>query len=354
MAKKQFKSESKRLLALMVNSIYTHKEIFLREIISNASDAIDKLCYISLTDTRSASRATTSRSISPSIRRGHADRLDNGIGMTKEELESNLGHRAQRVGGVQKESGRKTGRISTSSASSASVFTRFMVASTVMVVTKAYGECDAYKWVSSARTAYRSRPPKKRRSGTDISSNSAGRRGRNYSEFLEEHELHRIIKKYSDYIRWPIVMDVTRAGRWKPTNGRQGNKKKTWEDYTEKEVVNSRIPLWQRSKSEVSDESASSFTRKNSMTWTDPVADHPRERRGLRQLQGDAVHPRQSPVRLLHSRIQGGPAAVHVGRHDHGILRGPAAGAFPVRARRRRLSDLSLNISREMLSTTGS
>ena len=278
MAKKQFKSESKRLLDLMVNSIYTHKEIFLREIISNASDAIDKLCYISLTDDKvGLTREDFRIELGVDKEKRTLTVSDNGIGMTREELESNLGVIA-RSGSEQfkKELGEtdKKEDIDIIGQFGVGFYSAFMVASTVTVVTRAYGEDEAYKWVSSGSDGYTITPAEKQAVGTDIIIEmKPDTEDENYSEFLEEHELHRIIKKYSDYIRWPIVMDVTKSRQVETDEvDDKGNKKKKWEDYTEREVVNSRIPIWQRSKSEVSDEECIEFYKEKFYDMDDPVA----------------------------------------------------------------------------------
>ncbi len=276
MAKKQFKSESKRLLDLMVNSIYTHKEIFLREIVSNASDAIDKLCYIALTDDQvGLTRDDFKIEINVDKDKRTITISDNGIGMTKEELESNLGVIA-RSGSEQfkKSLDEKPEEIDIIGQFGVGFYSAFMVASAVTVLTKAYGESQAYKWVSSGSDGYTITPADKETGGTDIIIElKPDEDDENYSEYLEEHELHRIIKKYSDYIRWPIIMDVTKSRQVETDEvDDQGNKKKTWEDYTEKETVNSRIPLWQRMKSEVSDEECIQFYKEKFYDMEDPVA----------------------------------------------------------------------------------
>ena len=262
----------------MVNSIYTHKEIFLREIISNASDAIDKLCYISLTDDKvGLTREDFRIELSVDKEKRTLTVSDNGIGMTREELESNLGVIA-RSGSEQfkKELGEtdKKEDIDIIGQFGVGFYSAFMVASAVTVVTRAYGEDEAYKWVSSGSDGYTITPAEKQAVGTDIIIEmKPDTEDENYSEFLEEHELHRIIKKYSDYIRWPIVMDVTKSRQVETDEvDDKGNKKKKWEDYTEREVVNSRIPIWQRSKSEVSDEECIEFYKEKFYDTDNPVA----------------------------------------------------------------------------------
>ncbi len=250
MAKKQFKTESKRVLDLMINSIYTHKDIFMREIISNASDAIDKLCYISLTDDNVGLSRDDFR-ISVSVDR-EARRItvsDNGIGMTAEELESNLGVIAH-SGSLQF----KKDASSEASAESDIIgqfgvgfYSAFMVASKVTVNSRSYGEEAAFSWVSEGADGYTITPCERSAFGTDVVMElKADTEDENYSEFLEEYRLRGIIKKYSDYIRWPILFND--------------------------ETVNSRIPIWQRPKTEVSDDDCRAFYKEKFYDQTDPVS----------------------------------------------------------------------------------
>jgi molecular chaperone HtpG len=276
MAKKQFKSESKRLLDLMVNSIYTHKEIFLREIISNASDAIDKLCYISLTDDKvGLNRDDFKIEITVDREKRTLTISDNGIGMTAEELESNLGVIAK-SGSLQfkKDMTEKKEDIDIIGQFGVGFYSAFMVAAKVTVISKAYGADEANMWISTGSEGYTISPCEKDAAGTDIMIElKPDGEDEDYSEYLEEHMLHRIIKKYSDYVRWPIVMDVTKSRQVETDETDQdGNKKKVWEDYTEKEVINSRIPIWQRSKSEVSDEDCAAFYKEKFFDMEDPVS----------------------------------------------------------------------------------
>ena len=276
MAKKQFKAESKRLLDLMVNSIYTHKEIFLREIISNASDAIDKLCYVSLTDDKvGLSRDDfkivvtldeTARTITVS---------DNGIGMTAEELESNLGVIA-RSGSLKfkKEMGETDEDIDIIGQFGVGFYSAFMVAARVTVASRAYGAEGANMWASDGADGYTVAPCDKADIGTTIVMEiKPDSEDENYSEYIEESTILNIIKKYSDYIRWPIIMDVTKSRRVETDEtDEDGKKKSNWEDYTETEVVNSRIPIWQRPKNEASDEDCANFYKEKFYDMTDPVA----------------------------------------------------------------------------------
>jgi len=289
MAKKQFKSESKRLLELMINSIYTHKEIFLRELISNASDAIDKLCYISLTDDKVGLTRDDFKINIVADKDGRTLTIsDNGVGMTAEELESNLGVIA-RSGSLQfkkdmDKSSDKNGDAKNEKTADGDIdiigqfgvgfYSAFMVASKVTVISKAYGGDIANKWVSTGVDGYTITTSEKDSPGTDIIIEiKPDSDDEEYDKYLQEHTLHSLIKKYSDYVRWPIVMDVTKSRQIETDElDKDGNKKKTWEDYTETDVINSRIPIWQRAKSDVSDEECADFYKEKFHDQTDPVS----------------------------------------------------------------------------------
>ncbi|MCL2662169.1 MAG: molecular chaperone HtpG [Oscillospiraceae bacterium] len=290
MAKKQFKSESKRLLDLMINSIYTHKEIFLRELISNASDAIDKLCYISLTDDKvGLSRDDFEINIVADKESRTLTIRDNGVGMTAAELESNLGVIA-RSGSLQFKKdmdaksgdssdggdGGEAGDLDIIGQFGVGFYSAFMVAEKVTVSSRAYGEEKASIWISSGSDGYTiaSHDFEHEGAGTEIIINlKQNTEDESYDKYLEEHTLHSLIKKYSDYVRWPIVMDVTKSRQVESDEtDDDGNKKKTWEDYTESEVINSRVPIWQRAKSDVTDEECAEFYKEKFHDHTDPVA----------------------------------------------------------------------------------
>jgi molecular chaperone HtpG len=277
MAKKQFKAESKRLLDLMINSIYTHKEIFLREIISNASDAIDKLCYISLTDDKVGLNRDDFRIEVRADKEARTITVsDNGIGMTSAELESNLGVIA-RSGSLQFRNDLPEDQendVDIIGQFGVGFYRRLWFPKRWTVISRAYGEETASRWVSSGADGYTITACEKDTVGTDIIMQlKPDSEEEHYGEFLEEYTLHRIIKKYSDYIRWPIVMDVTKSRQVETDEvDEAGKKKKTWESYTEREVVNSRIPIWQRSKSEVTDEEAAAFYKEKFFDTEDPVA----------------------------------------------------------------------------------
>ena len=260
MRKKQFKAESKRLLDLMINSIYTHKEIFLRELISNASDAIDKLCYLSLTDDKvGLRREDFAITLIPDAEAGTLTIRDNGIGMDQEELENNLGVIAR--------SGTLQFRQETQGSEQAAdvigqfgvgFYSAFMVSDHITVVTRKYGSDTAYRWESDGVDGYTVEPCEKDTVGTDITlhiKKDPEDEPGEYSQYLQEYALKSLVKKYSDYIRFPIRMEVTHSRR------KEGSPddKPEYEDVREWETLNSMVPLWQRKKSEVTKEEYDKF-----------------------------------------------------------------------------------------------
>ena len=259
MSKKKFKAESKRLLDLMINSIYTHKEIFLREILSNASDAIDKLCYKSLTDENvGMSREDFRTNILVSDEDRTITVRDNGIGMDEADLENNLGVIAS-SGTYQfrKElEGQEDTDTDVIGQFGVGFYSAFMVADHITVVTKKYGADSAYLWESDGADGYTITPCEKDTVGTDIIMHiKADSDEENYSEFMEEHTLKSLVKKYSDYIRWPIRMEVTKSRKKEDSP----EDKPEFESYKEEETLNSQVPLWQRSKNDVTREEYDKF-----------------------------------------------------------------------------------------------
>ncbi|MGE4484371.1 MAG: molecular chaperone HtpG [Oscillospiraceae bacterium] len=252
MAKKQFKTESKRILDLMINSIYTHKEIFLRELISNASDAIDKLCYLSLTDQNvGMSREDFRITVSADKDARRITVTDNGIGMSAEDLEQNLGVIAKsgslKFRQEMAENSAPEGDIDIIGQFGVGFYSAFMVAKKVAVISRAYGSAEGSLWTSEGADGYTIKPCEKDSVGTDIVIElKDDADGENYGEFLEEYTLRSIIKKYSDYIRWPIKMG--------------------------EETVNSMIPVWQRSKTEATDEDCTAFYKEKFHDAKDPAA----------------------------------------------------------------------------------
>ena len=259
MAKKQFKAESRRLLDLMINSIYTHKEIFLREIISNASDAIDKLCYLSLTDDKvGLSRGDFRIEISVDKDARSLTVSDNGIGMDKEELENNLG--------VIASSGSYKFRQETAEKEDAGIdiigqfgvgfYSAFMVAQDITVRTRKYGAEQAYEWKSAGADGYTVGVCEKDGVGTDVIMHlKDDTEDEKYSEYLDHYRLYSLVKKYSDYIRYPIRM-LTPVQKVKEGSAED---KPEYEMVEELATVNSMVPLWQRKRSDVSDEEYQKF-----------------------------------------------------------------------------------------------
>ena len=265
MEKMQFKAESKRLLDLMINSIYTHREIFLREIISNASDAMDKLAYIALTD----DKVGLSRDqLAITITRDEASRTltvsDNGIGMSRAELEENLGTIAKSGSLGFKQNMEKQEDIDIIGQFGVGFYSAFMVASSITVITRKYGEDKAWKWISDGADGYTIEETTKDAPGTDIIMTlKEDTEEDTYSNFLEEYEIRSLVRKYSDYIRYPIKMEVTRS--------RKVEDSEEYETYQEMETLNSMIPLWQRNKKDVTEEEYNSFYQDKFFDYTKPL-----------------------------------------------------------------------------------
>lgn len=271
MAKKEFKSESKRLLDLMINSIYTHKEIFLRELISNASDAIDKLCFIALTDDKlNMSRDDFKIFIKPDKENRTLTITDNGIGMDKDDLENNLGTIASSGSyKFKQEMSEKQDDIDIIGQFGVGFYSAFMVAKKITVVTKKYGSDTAYRWESDGADGYEITEAQRDDIGTtivlEIKDNTDEE---NYDEFLEQYRIQGLIKKYSDYIRYPIMMDMTHSRVKKET---KDSDKPEYEDYTETETLNSMLPIWQRAKKDVKQEEYDNFYREKFMAMEKPL-----------------------------------------------------------------------------------
>ncbi len=278
MAKKQFKAESKRLLDLMINSIYTHKEIFLRELISNASDAEDKLAYKSLTDdSMGVSRADLKITIVPDKEKRTLTVSDNGIGMTREDLETNLGTIAHSGSGQFKaglaQDDKAAEDIDVIGQFGVGFYSAFMVSDAVTVISKAWGSDEAWMWQSDGADGYTITACEKEHPGTDIIMHlKANADEENYDQYLETFKLQELIKKYSDYIRYPITMEVEDY-RQKPKPADAGEDyKPEWETVKEWKTINSQIPLWQRQKSKVKPEEYNAFYKEKFGDWQDPLA----------------------------------------------------------------------------------
>ena len=274
MEKQQFKAESQRLLDLMINSIYTHREIFLREIISNASDAIDKLAYTALTDDKvGINRDEFAITITRDPENRTLTVSDNGIGMSREEMEENLGTIAKSGSLSFKQAMEKKEDIDIIGQFGVGFYSAFMVASSVTVISKKYGEDTAWKWVSDGADGYTIEETQKDAPGTDIIMTlKADTEEDKYSEYLDEYEIRSLVRKYSDYIRYPIRMEVTKSRPVEKAEGEEDkDKAPEYESYTEMETLNSMVPIWQRAKKDVSEEEYESFYRDKFFDYTKPL-----------------------------------------------------------------------------------
>lgn len=266
MAKKQFKAESKRLLDLMINSIYTHKEIFLRELISNASDAIDKLYYKSLADGATGLNRDDFQIFLAADKDSRTLRIrDNGIGMTQEELDQNLGVIAKSGSLKFKSENEKNEDIDIIGQFGVGFYSAFMVSDHVRVESKAYGAEQAYCWESDGADGYTIRECEKADHGTEIILHiKEDTEEEKYSEFLDTYRIRSLVKKYSDYIRYPIRMEVEK------TRAKEGAENE-YEHYFEVETLNSMVPLWKKNKNEITAEEYNSFYKEKFYDWQDPL-----------------------------------------------------------------------------------
>ena len=341
MAKKQFKAESRRLLDLMINSIYTHQEIFLREIISNASDAMDKLAYTALTDDKIS---VDRDQLKIAITRGEGVLTvsDSGIGMTKEELEENLGTIAKSGSLGFKQDMEKTEDIDIIGQFGVGFYAAFMVASKVTVVTKKYGETQAWKWESDGAEGYTITEAERDGFGTDvIMTLKPDTEEENYSKFLEEYEIRGLVKKYSDYIRYPICMDVTRSRKVEDTD--------QYEEYTENVTLNSMVPLWQRAKKDVTEEEYGSFYREKFFDYNKPLRTIHYSAEGSVSFKALLFVPGKAPFDFNSREYKRGlqlySSGVMIMEHCEDLI--PECFSFVKGVVDSQ--DLSLNISREML-----
>ena len=263
--KQQFKAESQRLLDLMINSIYTHREIFLREIISNASDAIDKLAYTALTD----DKVGISRDqFAITITRDEANRTltvsDNGIGMSREDMEENLGTIAKSGSLGFKQAMEKQEDIDIIGQFGVGFYSAFMVASSITVISRKYGEDQAWKWVSDGADGYTVEETTKDAPGTEIIMTlKEDTEEDKYSDYLQEYQIRSLVRKYSDYIRYPIKMEVSKSRKKEDSD--------EYESYMELDTLNSMIPLWQRAKKDVTEEEYETFYREKFFDYNKPL-----------------------------------------------------------------------------------
>ncbi|MCI4127685.1 molecular chaperone HtpG [Bacillus haynesii] len=267
MAKKEFKAESKRLLDIMINSIYSQKEVFLRELISNASDAIDKIYYKALTDdSLTFNKDDYYIKISADKENRTLTIADTGIGMTKEELEEHLGTIAKSGSLAFKQENELKDGHDIIGQFGVGFYAAFMVAETVTVMTKAHGSDEAYRWESAGADGYTIEPAAKESAGTDVILKlKENTDDENYDEYLDVHRLKAIIKTYSDFIRYPIKMDVTVN---KPKEGAENE----FEEVQEEQTVNSMVPIWRKNKSELKDEDYEAFYKEKHYGFDKPLA----------------------------------------------------------------------------------
>ena len=266
MEKMQFKAESQRLLDLMINSIYTHKEIFLREIISNASDAIDKLAYTALTDEKvGLSRDDFAITITRNEGARTITVSDNGIGMSREEMEENLGTICKSGSLGFKQTMEKQEDIDIIGQFGVGFYSAFMVAESVAVISRKYGSDKAFCWVSDGADGYTIENAERAYPGTDvIMTIKADTEDEKYSEFLEEYRLRGLIRKHSDYIRYPIRMEIAKSKKKEDSD--------EYEEVFEEETLNSMVPIWQRNKKDVTDEEYETFYREKFFDYNKPLS----------------------------------------------------------------------------------
>ena len=357
MAKKQFKAESKRLLDLMINSIYTHKEIFLREVVSNASDAIDKLCYLALTDENVGLNRDDFRiriTVDKDARTITVS--DNGIGMNKAEMESNLGVIA-RSGSLQfkndipEDKKAEAPDLDIIGQFGVGFYSAFMVSDKVTVLSHRYGEETGAKWESSGVDGYTVEDYEKDDIGTDVIMHiKPDSEEEHYSEYLDSWRLKELVKKYSDYVRWPIRMDVEHYEQQETGETDEDGKPKTkYVAVSSEETVNSMVPIWQRSKSDVTDDDCIQFYKDHFHDQEDPLAVIRVDAEGTVSFKAMLFVPGKAPYDLYTRDYQPGLQLYSSGvmimekcadllpdcfRFVRGVVDSP---------------DLSLNISREML-----
>ena len=358
MAKKQFKAESKRLLDMMINSIYTHKEIFLRELISNASDAIDKLAYQALTDENvGLSRSDFAIWLTADKEARTLTIEDTGIGMTKEELESNLGTIA-RSGSLKfkqelAQSEGDKGDVDVIGQFGVGFYSAFMVADKVTVFTRAYGSQEAFKWESSGADGYTVSETAKTGVGTKIVLHiKENAEGEDYDQFLGQYTLQRLVQKYSDYVRFPIKMAMEKSRRIEKPADAGDDWQGGWESYTEIETLNSMVPLWQRQKSEITKEAADEFYQSKFGDMEPPLAYISANVEGAVTYKALLFIPGHAPYDLYTRDWQGGLQLYSSGVLIMDKCKELLPEWFRFVPGVVDTQDVSLNISREMLQHT--
>ncbi|MFV0381207.1 MAG: molecular chaperone HtpG [Breznakia sp.] len=340
--KKQFKAESKRLMDLMIHSIYTNKEIFLRELLSNASDAMDKLYYTAMQDKQSVSRNELGIDISINKSERTIQMRDQGIGMSKEELEENLGTIAKSGSLSFKEGLQEQEDVDIIGQFGVGFYASFMVADKVEVESKAYGSDVAYRWISENSDGYEIRECDKDNVGTTITLHIKPKtKDENYDEFLESHTIERLVKKYSDYIRYPIRMDVEEQ--------RKKEDSEEYETIIENKILNSMVPLWKRKKKDISDEEYANFYKDKFQDYSDPLKVMHMNVEGTISFDAMLFVPSKAPHNYYTQDYEKG-----LQLYSSGVfIMDKASDLIPEHFRFVRglvdSQDLSLNISRELL-----
>ena len=351
MAQKQFKAESKRLLDLMINSIYTHKEIFLRELISNASDATDKLYYNAMKEGKTG---ITRDALPIELTLDKANRRfiieDHGCGMTAEELESNLGTIARSGSLAFKAENEKQDDIDIIGQFGVGFYAAFMVAKHVEVVSRAVGSDSANRWESDGADGYTVTPCEKAENGTKIVLTiKDNTESENYDEFLEPYRVQGLVKKYSDYIRYPIKMDMTRSRMKEKPADAGDDYKPEWEEYTENTTLNSMVPIWKKSKKELKDEDYNNFYTQKFFDYQPPLCHIHTSVEGAVTYTAMLFIPSHAPMDYYTKDYEKG-----LQLYSNGVLiMDKCADLLPDHFSFVRgmvdTADLSLNISREML-----
>ena len=351
MAKKQFKAESKRLLDLMINSIYTHKEIFLRELISNASDATDKLYYNAMKEGKTG---ITRDSLPIELTLDKENRKfiieDHGCGMTAEELENNLGTIAHSGSLAFKKDNDNLDDVDIIGQFGVGFYAAFMVASHVEVVSRAVGSDEANRWESDGAAGYTVTPCEKAENGTRITLTiKENTENENYDEFLEPYRIQSLVKKYSDYIRYPIRMDMTRSRMKEKPADAGDDYKPEWEEYVENETLNSMVPIWKKSKKELKDEDYNSFYTSKFYDYQPPLMHIHTSVEGAVTYTAMLFIPSHAPLDYYTKDYEKG-----LQLYSNGVLiMDKCADLLPDHFSFVRgmvdTADLSLNISREML-----
>ncbi len=347
---KEFKAESKRLLEMMINSIYTHKEIFLRELISNASDAMDKLYFKSMQDSSAEAVTRSDMAITLELDKD-ARKLtisDNGIGMTAEELENNLGTIAQSGSFAFKKDNEKAEDVDIIGQFGVGFYSAFMVAKRVTVISRAFGTDKAFMWQSEGVDGYTVSEAEKDGHGTvitlEIKDNTEEE---NYDEFLTSYKIKELVKKYSDYIRYPIKMDVEHE-KLKEGTGVDG-KEPEYEKEIVTETLNSQIPIWKKAKSELKDEDYNQFYKDKFYDYTDPLLHIHSKTEGTATYSALLYIPEKAPYDYYSKNFEKG-----LQLYSSGVMIMEKCGDllpdyFSFVKGLVDSEDLSLNISREML-----